>query len=207
MNIAAFPSGLHRFSLEDLPLQPWANGAGFTREIAAGPPDRPDPAQWEWRFSVADIAATGPFSRFDGIDRHAALLAGEGLSLSARGHALDFNAIGDAHCFDGETALQARPKGDGTRLFNAMSRRNRAEVHLHVHRENTAFTLLPCHSYVFLVASGDFEVGLQGLRLPPVTFQLQTGEGIELTGLSGTLNLIALGRDACALQATASRTT
>ena len=64
-------------SLQAQPEQPWRNGGGMTRELLAFPA----PAQWTVRISVADIQTSGPFSRFDGIERWFAVLDGDGVVL------------------------------------------------------------------------------------------------------------------------------
>jgi environmental stress-induced protein Ves len=56
----------------------WANGGGWTTEIVAEPPGE----AWEWRLSVADVDAAGPFSALPGVDRSIALLRGNGLALT-----------------------------------------------------------------------------------------------------------------------------
>ncbi len=56
----------------------WLNGSGWTSEILAWP----DPQNWEWRLSVADIEQGGPFSVFAGVDRTIALLQGSGFVLT-----------------------------------------------------------------------------------------------------------------------------
>ena len=41
-------------------------------------------AAFDWRVSVADVAADGPFSRFPGVDRVLVLIAGAGMRLGTR---------------------------------------------------------------------------------------------------------------------------
>jgi environmental stress-induced protein Ves len=52
----------------DYRVIPWKNGGGTTTEIFI----HPEGAGWdtfEWRAGIADIAQSGPFSSFPGIDR------------------------------------------------------------------------------------------------------------------------------------------
>ena len=49
--------------LSDRPATPWRNGGGLTRELVASP----EQSDWRWRMSVAEVTASGPFSRFDGM--------------------------------------------------------------------------------------------------------------------------------------------
>ena len=55
---------------------PWKNGGGLTREVAIHPPGS-DLGTFEWRVSIAQVRAAGPFSSFPGVDRQLAVLAGE----------------------------------------------------------------------------------------------------------------------------------
>lgn len=63
---------------------PWRNGGGMTTEIfvASGP----DASRFLYRLSIADVATDGPFSKFDGYDRHIMLLEGAGMTLDCREH-------------------------------------------------------------------------------------------------------------------------
>jgi environmental stress-induced protein Ves len=60
---------------------PWKNGGGFTREIALHPPGA-NMDDFQWRVSTAEVAADGPFSRFEGVDRTLVILAGAGIDLA-----------------------------------------------------------------------------------------------------------------------------
>ena len=56
----------------------WKNGGGVTHEIAR---DSADP--WAWRFSIAEVASDGPFSRFEGMSRILTVIEGAGITLRA----------------------------------------------------------------------------------------------------------------------------
>ena len=74
---------LTRFNFAALPVSPWRNGGGETREIVSWPPGAQD---FDWRASIATIAQDGPFSAFTGIDRSITLLEGDGVRLFSAGH-------------------------------------------------------------------------------------------------------------------------
>lgn len=63
--------------LADVLPTPWRNGGGVTRELVAWP----NAQDWDWRISVAEVASGGPFSRFEGVRRWLAILAGAGVRL------------------------------------------------------------------------------------------------------------------------------
>lgn len=114
-------SVLNRFSYATLPVSSWRNGGGETREIISWPVGQSD---FEWRASIATIAADGPFSLFAGIDRSIALLSGEGVYLrseQAVDHAL--TQIGAPYSFSGEVPITATLVGGVTTDFNIMTRR------------------------------------------------------------------------------------
>lgn len=62
--------------------QPWRNGGGQTRELLVWPtPASTSATEWRLRISRADIAASGPFSAFEGIQRWFVVLSGNGVVL------------------------------------------------------------------------------------------------------------------------------
>jgi environmental stress-induced protein Ves len=67
----------------DYRRMPWRNGGGSTTEIVLAPGDD---ARFLYRVSIADVAADGPFSRFDGYERHVVVLEGAGMTLDAGPH-------------------------------------------------------------------------------------------------------------------------
>jgi len=110
------------FSFENLPVSPWKNGGGETREILSWPPGKTD---FDWRASIATIAQDGPFSAFPGIDRSITLLSGEGVHLLSEpeiDHHL--SEAGKPFAFSGDIALSASLLGGTTTDFNIMTRRN-----------------------------------------------------------------------------------
>ena len=107
----------------------WRNGAGWTREIHAEA--LADGSDWEWRLSIAEITADGPFSAFPGVDRELVLLAGEGVRLR-----FDDGTVADVlppygrHRFAGELAVHGELVDGPTHDFNLMWRRDRYDAEL-----------------------------------------------------------------------------
>lgn len=62
----------------DYRRMPWRNGGGVTTELFVSP----DAGRFSYRVSIADVASDGPFSRFEGYDRHIVLVAGRGMKLN-----------------------------------------------------------------------------------------------------------------------------
>lgn len=82
----------------DLVPVPWKNGGGLTREVLRRPPS----GAFRWRLSLAEIAASGPFSDFAGYRRVMMLLEGRGVQLRfAGGGAGALRRPGDLIEFEG----------------------------------------------------------------------------------------------------------
>lgn len=115
---------------------PWKNGGGTTREIVCMPPGAGMDA-FDWRVSIATIAAAGPFSAFPGVDRVIMLLDGKGVRLhSGDGridHRLDVPHVPFA--FVGDAALGCEMLGSTSIDFNLMARRDRLRPDLRVLRQ------------------------------------------------------------------------
>ena len=209
ISIAALPDGVRRFSLQDLPPEPWRNGGGLTRPVAAGRFGRAQdgaPDTWDWRISVADITADGAFSVFPGIDRTAALAAGDSLNLLADAGALHFAQPGAVQAFAGETVLKAQLPGGPARLFNVMTRRGQATAQLRSHGGDAALQLQPGDCCALLVVRGAFGVRLRGASaLSAVALALQAGDGLLVQGQPARLMLEASGPDGCLVLAQIQR--
>ncbi|OJX16961.1 MAG: hypothetical protein BGO82_05415 [Devosia sp. 67-54] len=94
----------------------------MTREIAAyRDPNLDD--DFLWRLSIAIVAAPGPFSRFDGVDRTIALMAGQGMLLRATEGSFSVTAKTAPFSFDGEAAISCELIDGPTVDLNAMTRR------------------------------------------------------------------------------------
>jgi environmental stress-induced protein Ves len=109
--------------------RPWKNGGGLTREVAAHPAGS-DLADFDWRVSIAEISAAGPFSAFPGIDRRMAVLAGR-LSLAiGAAPALELAPDLPPLEFAGEAVVFAVPLAGPVTDLNVMTRRGRCAARL-----------------------------------------------------------------------------
>lgn len=90
---------------------PWRNGGGVTSELF-----KEDEVI---RLSVAKVERDGPFSVFEGIDRHLLILNGEGVYLN------DFKLVpNQVHRFAGESPIFAKLVNGPITDFNVMVHRN-----------------------------------------------------------------------------------
>ncbi|WP_406009536.1 HutD family protein [Streptomyces sp. NBC_00637] len=62
----------------------WKNGGGVTREIVCSPAGA-GMAAFTWRVSLAEVAASGPFSVFPYVERTLTLVEGAGMDLTVGG--------------------------------------------------------------------------------------------------------------------------
>lgn len=93
-----------------LPPEPWKNGGGVTRTLAADPAGR-------WRVSIADIERDGPYSRFPGFERVSVVLAGEGVMLHGEGLTVPLRRHEPA-VFGGDALLQSTLVGGPVQVLN-----------------------------------------------------------------------------------------
>ncbi|MGR3911376.1 HutD family protein [Burkholderia sp. SR8] len=171
----------------DLVASPWKNGGGVTREIGAFPVGAALDA-FAWRVSVADVAAAGPFSRFDGVDRTLVLLSGAGMTLAEAGgarHVLD-TPLARAD-FAGEATIDATLHDGATRDFNLMTRRSAARGTLDVwpegtHRVERADTVL------LFCATGAVGVDIDGAH-----YALQEMDTLRLDGPQRAFDVVVSG--------------
>ena len=83
---------------------PWRNGAGTTLEIARAPASGDD---FDWRLSLATVAASGPFSAYAGYERLVALASGPGFTLSVGAQPpATLAAAGESLVFPGAAATR-----------------------------------------------------------------------------------------------------
>lgn len=140
----------------------WKNGGGSTTEIAVEPPGA-SLDDFDFRISMARVAADGPFSRFTGIDRTLAVVEGEGLSLTIGDAApvvLDRNS--EPIRFSGDTPTTARLLAGEIIDLNVMTRRCRFEHRLLRIREAVRRDL-DGHDLAFVI--GDVALSLPHERI------------------------------------------
>ncbi|MEP7183544.1 MAG: HutD family protein [Betaproteobacteria bacterium] len=176
---------------------PWKNGGGSTTEIATHPPGATLDA-FDWRVSVADVAADGPCSRFPGIDRVLLLLSGAGIRLTGDGHDVELRAAFEPYAFRGDDAIEGWLVAGPVRNFNVMLRRGRARGTVDVVRAAGARIPAAAHRLCY-AAAGCHECLRPGH--PPLTVAPDEVLLIEADGDDPALPLVVnpLAADAVAL--------
>ncbi|MEO6917814.1 MAG: HutD family protein [Collimonas sp.] len=116
---------------EDLPATPWKNGGGVTRELCSYPAASSFD-DFAWRVSIADVARSGDFSSFPGVDRIITLLEGDGMQLrSDSGNHVLLSRL-QPHRFRGEEKIAAQLENGACQDFNLMLRRGAAAGEIRV---------------------------------------------------------------------------
>ena len=163
---------VHRFGVAQLPAAPWKNGGGVTREIVCVPAGA-GLDDFDWRVSIAQIAAGGPFSAFAGVDRVITLLQGAGVRLRSRDGAIDHRLDQPLapFPFSGDAAVDADLLGGECHDLNAMTRRGTCRAQVLVLR---ASDVLPsADAGVLLAVDGEWRVAPDGRE--PQTLSAQHG--------------------------------
>lgn len=109
---------------------PWKNGGGTTLELfVEGAGER-----FVARASIADVRSSGPFSKFDGYDRHIVVIEGRGMTLRCEGRE-DLALVPLVpSTFDGDADVHGELRAGAVRDFNWIVDRRRARGSLEVRR-------------------------------------------------------------------------
>lgn len=103
---------------------PWRNGGGRTRELMTLPPGE----GWQLRISLADIDASGPFSRFEATTRWFAVVSGAGVALRFGAEVRTLTPESAPVRFDGAAPPDCELLDGPTRDLNLMLRAGTATM-------------------------------------------------------------------------------
>lgn len=170
-----------RFDMERLVRTAWKNGGGTTRELVRVP-EGSSMETFDWRASIAEISADGPFSTFVGVDRVLVLLSGDGVQLRSLDGSIDHSLTEPLVPFEfaGESRIDASLIGGASSDFNVMTRRatTRSEVRV----ISGSQTIAKCSAGVLLAARGNWEVRSTESEL--LVYSLDAGSGLWWSGES-----------------------
>ncbi|WP_322994499.1 HutD family protein [Castellaniella sp.] len=183
----------------DLLPVPWKNGGGVTRQIAIFPVDA-SPDDFIWRVSVADLAADGPFSHWDDMDRILMLIRGGPVCLTRTDSGQETRLdTGTRLYFAGETPYMAVLTDGPAQDFNLMLRRKQAHGCVDMRSSRQKLTLRPGETILHCV-QGQFQTSLPphlgGQRLLNagdtlhITLDYVPFFGLELTPLTADARLV-----------------
>jgi hypothetical protein len=177
----------------DYVRMPWKDGGGHTAEIAAHPTGA-TLATFDWRVSIADVTADGPFSRFAGVDRIIVLVSGAGMRLAGGAHDAELRAVYEPYAFSGDDALTCSLIAGPVRDFNLMLRRGRTQGRVVVVRDAAA-RIPPARWRVCHAVAGAIECLVPGhppLAVAPDDTVVFDDEG-EAAGGSLAVNPLSAG--------------
>jgi environmental stress-induced protein Ves len=116
---------------------PWKNGGGVTSEVAVHP-EGAGTDDFAWRVSVADVARSGPFSMFGGVDRIITVVDGPGMALTVDGTPHVVDARYEPFAFPGDAVTDCRLLDGPIVDFNVMVRRGGTTARVRVERAHTS---------------------------------------------------------------------
>ncbi len=167
---------------------PWKNGGGLTREVAVHSRGS-DLTGFDWRVSIAEICAPGPFSLFPGIERRMTVVSGR-LSLAIDGRpAVTLTPESDAVDFPGDVPVFAEPLGAPVTDLNVMTRRSRCAARLTRRPAQESVMLEGRADTTLLVALADLVVRREGAELSLAALdalKIGRGSGCTITARSGS---------------------
>jgi len=140
---------------------PWRNGGGTTTEILVAPAE----GRFVHRVSIADVASDGPFSRFEGYDRHIMLLAGRGMTLDGGPHGVvDLHTPLEPRTFSGDWDVVGALVEGPVRDFNLIVDRARATASLAVRvlADPETLAVAPGTTCIVHVIDGELEEAVAG---------------------------------------------
>ena len=156
---------------------PWKNGGGVTTEIFASPSS----GDFDWRVSIATVNTDGPFSKFNGYERHIMTLSGEGMVLDIEGSGRFTLEPFRPFSFSGEAQVQGSLLRGTVLDFNLIVRRDFGHGILRVTEGSAGYQLgSEKSSYLVYVLHGKCKAG--GYELEPnASLYLGTGNFFTLS--------------------------
>jgi environmental stress-induced protein Ves len=139
---------------------PWKNGGGLTREVAVHPAGS-GLDDFDWRVSIAEVRAGGPFSAFPGIERQMAVLSGRLVLSIAGGETVTLSPESPPLRFAGEAAVLAQPLQEPVTDLNLMTRTSRCSGRLTLRIARTTEPLRAAAHTTVLIALGPLDLAGQ----------------------------------------------
>ncbi len=175
---------------EDYTRSPWKNGGGIFTDIADAHRADAPVKDWNsllWRFAATPIAAPGPFSYMQGIDRLQMVVGGRGLVLKSPGQEFDEREPFTTVRFTGELDIVTELEAGPVEVVNLMARRGAVEIDLLALRE-PGDRRLSAGTHLLYAACGDCSVRLNGESFAITdgsTLKVEPTEASKLTLVSG----------------------
>ncbi len=165
----------------DYATMPWKNGLGVTTELAIAPAGASLAGPFDWRLSVAELGASGPFSRIPGVERIIIQLEGAPMRLTHAGHPGRSLALLAPYRFQGEWETHGELAVAPARDFNVMAARDRVSAQVSVHqllRGSAVHALGQAAEQALYCFAGRASVTVKGADAPR---RLEAGETLLIT--------------------------
>jgi environmental stress-induced protein Ves len=168
--------------------QPWKNGGGLTREIAAAFSGE----RALWRLSLATIERDGPFSEFRGYDRTIIAIDGGAVELEVEGQPVRLDHA-EPYDFPGEARVTCRVIGGAARDLNVLTLRDDFVHDCAIITAPTRF-VLDDDEHVFVYAIEGSAMALGATCGAGDTLRLQVDDTVEIvtTGLAAVVRITPL---------------
>jgi environmental stress-induced protein Ves len=181
------PSPIRHLPAASFRRMPWKNGGGETIEIAAFP-ENAGLEGFDWRVSMARVAAAGPFSIFPETDRTLAVIEGGALLLHFAPHeTVPLTQDSEPFFFPADVPVSATLPAGAITDLNVMTRRGRQRHLLRRLRADLAGLSLPIEGDEMLLLAKDGALTLQadGQRL-----HLSSGDAAILSGAAPATTIV-----------------
>ena len=165
---------MRKLTPADYRVMPWKNGGGETTELYLEPD--PDGPGFLWRVSIATVAVDGPFSLFEGYDRHIMTIEGNGIMLNG-GPAgpIEVNPKFRPCYFSGDWPITSSLIDGPVRDFNLITRLGRCDGGLYFREATGSLELTGIGSYFIYLLEGELAIAT-----PQSAFRLSAGESLLL---------------------------
>ena len=176
---------------QDRTPAPWKNGGGVTSEVAA----RPEGARTDdfvWRVSIADVAQSGPFSVFDGVDRIITVVDGPGMALTVDGARHVVAVPYEPFAFAGDSDTRCELLGGPIVDFNVMVRRAGASARVRIVRDRVAVRPASGTCVLAVVLQGAATLGRKPVRLDHLDAALFAPGDADDIDVDGVLALVTV---------------
>ncbi|GAA2686146.1 HutD family protein [Streptomyces lunalinharesii] len=168
---------------------PWKNGGGVTTEVAARP-EGAGTGDFLWRVSIADVARSGPFSVFEGVERTITVVDGPGMALTVDGTLHVMAAPYEPFAFSGDSDTQCELLGGPIVDFNVMVRRADATARVRIVRDRVEVRPEAGTSVLAVVLEGSAALGGEPVRLDRLDAALLSEGDAETLDVDGRLALV-----------------